>query len=61
MLEKYRIGNLDPEEAEEQISNMDDPYKSDPKRHPALKAASAKPFNAEPPAELLVNSFITPK
>ena len=32
----------------------------DPKRHPLLRPASAKPFNAEPPPNLLADNFITP-
>lgn len=37
-----------------------DPYSSDPERHPALRVNSQKPFNAEPPPEILGDSFITP-
>ncbi|CAM9947103.1 unnamed protein product [Bubo scandiacus] len=31
-----------------------------PPRHPALRVNSQKPFNAEPPAELLAERFLTP-
>ena len=60
MLEKYRIGNLSAQEAAQATANMDDPYARDPRRHPALKPSSSKPFNAEPPPSLLTESFITP-
>lgn len=60
ILEKYRIGNLSAEEALEATENMEDPYAKDPRRHPALKPSSKKPFNAEPPPSLLSENFITP-
>lgn len=37
-----------------------DPYSSDPGRHPVLNVNSLKPFNAEPPPEILSDSYITP-
>ncbi|XP_014248665.1 probable sulfite oxidase, mitochondrial [Cimex lectularius] len=61
ILEQFRIGNLDPEEADEVMKNMEDPYSTDPKRHPALHPNSVKPFNAEPPPEILVGNFLTPQ
>ncbi|XP_016160412.1 PREDICTED: sulfite oxidase, mitochondrial, partial [Ficedula albicollis] len=36
------------------------PFAGDPPRHPALRVNSLKPFNAEPPPELLTQSFLTP-
>lgn len=60
MLEQYRIGNLSLQDRGLAIENMDDPFASDPLRHPILKPSSVKPFNAEPPLELLVENFITP-
>ncbi|XP_066992012.1 sulfite oxidase, mitochondrial isoform X2 [Anabrus simplex] len=60
MLEEFRIGNLSQEEALQSTVNMEDPYAMEPKRHPALRPSSTKPFNAEPPPSLLVDSFITP-
>ncbi|KAF2905039.1 hypothetical protein ILUMI_01140 [Ignelater luminosus] len=60
MLESMRIGNLSAEEAKQATSNMSDPYCNDPRRHAALKPASVKPFNAELPPSLLVESFLTP-
>lgn len=60
ILEKYRIGNVSEEDAKVATSNMDDPYANEPKRHPVLRPSALKPFNAEPPPGLLVESFITP-
>ncbi|KAG7380884.1 hypothetical protein PHYBOEH_011284 [Phytophthora boehmeriae] len=65
ILEKLRIGNLREEDVEmlEALRKErygDGPYSGDPTRHPALKVNSSTPFNAEPPAELLMQSFITP-
>ncbi|KAK3747546.1 hypothetical protein QZH41_004806 [Actinostola sp. cb2023] len=59
ILEEYRIGELDPEQ---RASNVDenDPFKKEPQRHPALRPNSVKPFNAEPPLELLADSYVTP-
>lgn len=65
ILESLRIGNL----CEEDVLALDKirkerygegPYSRDPTRHPALKVNSSMPFNAEPPPELLMQSFITP-
>lgn len=63
LLENYRIGNLSLEDRKtSKQSESDDPFGSnEPLRHPALRARSQKPFNAEPPVELLVESFLTPK
>ncbi|XP_035231745.1 sulfite oxidase-like isoform X2 [Stegodyphus dumicola] len=60
MLEEYRIGNLRVEDRGQDIKNMEDPFATDPRRHPILKPRSTKPFNAEPPMELLVENFLTP-
>lgn len=59
ILESYRIGNLD--ENDQIEIDTSDPFGGDPKRHPALQPRSKKPFNAEPPPELLVEKFVTPK
>lgn len=61
MLEDYRIGNLDSTEVERSLDNVSDPYQNDPIRHPTLRPCSSKPYNAEPPPDLLVESFITPQ
>ncbi|KAG1694003.1 hypothetical protein DVH05_022021 [Phytophthora capsici] len=65
ILEKLRVGNLREEDVAvlEELRKErygDGPYSRDPTRHPALKVNSSMPFNAEPPAELLMESFITP-
>lgn len=44
----------------EVIQDEDDPYRNDPKRHPALLVNSQKPFNAETPTELILDNFFTP-
>lgn len=60
VLEKYRIGNLMAEDRETGSSSVDH-WSNEPRRHPVLLVRSKQPFNAEPPAELLVENFITPK
>ncbi|OWY93796.1 Sulfite oxidase, partial [Phytophthora megakarya] len=65
ILETLRVGNLRDEdvkmlEALRKERYGDGPYSKDPTRHPALKVNSSMPFNAEPPAELLMESFVTP-
>ncbi|XP_076241641.1 sulfite oxidase [Calliopsis andreniformis] len=60
LLESMRIGNISKEDATSNNDNMDDPYAREPLRHKALKINGSKPFCAEPPASLLVESFITP-
>lgn len=61
LLEEMRIGNLVIESKDEEVDPLD-PYGHEPwhARHPALEAKSQKPFNAEPPLELLTDSFLTP-
>ncbi|KAG7477434.1 hypothetical protein MATL_G00069530 [Megalops atlanticus] len=60
ILSEYKVGELSPEDCKQQEASLSDPYSSDPPRHPALRVNSQKPFNAEPPPELLSDSFITP-
>ncbi|KAL3990175.1 Oxidoreductase molybdopterin binding domain family protein [Acanthocheilonema viteae] len=61
ILEELRIGNLDKRDITViELKNENDPYRNDPKRHPALIVKSEKPFNAETPAELLMDNFYTP-
>ncbi|VDK51439.1 unnamed protein product, partial [Anisakis simplex] len=61
MMEEMRVGNLDPRDfVVEEIKAENDPYRNDPKRHPALLVNSQRPFNAETPAGLLLDSFNTP-
>lgn len=58
LLEKYRIGNLIITDSKPIIS--DDPYANEPPRLNIFRVNSAKPFNAEPPSDLLISNFITP-
>ncbi|RHY35400.1 hypothetical protein DYB32_000169 [Aphanomyces invadans] len=65
ILEGLRVGNLDQDDVkaleEEQLKKFGDgPYANDPERNPLFKINASQPFNAEPPAELLTESFITP-
>lgn len=62
MLEEYRIGNLDERDfqTETKVTDAQDPFANEPKRHPALKPSSEKPFNAETPPAMLMSSFYTP-
>ncbi|XP_028855337.1 sulfite oxidase, mitochondrial [Denticeps clupeoides] len=61
ILSEYKVGELSPEDRRQQESvSSSDPYSNDPKRHPVLQINSLKPFNAEPPPELLSDSYITP-
>lgn len=61
LLEEMRIGNLDERDiVVEELRDEDDPYRNDPKRHPALLVNSQKPFNAETPTELILDNFFTP-
>ncbi|CAN9512279.1 unnamed protein product [Ophioblennius macclurei] len=61
ILSEYKIGNLNLEDVKKQQSVVSsDPYSSDPERHPVLTINSQKPFNAEPPPEILTDSYITP-
>ncbi|RLV62542.1 hypothetical protein DV515_00019207 [Chloebia gouldiae] len=60
LLRDYKVGELSPEEAAPPPADTGDPFAGDPPRHPALRVNSWKPFNAEPPPELLTRSFLTP-
>ncbi|XP_005186168.2 sulfite oxidase, mitochondrial [Musca domestica] len=59
LLETYRIGNISPED-EVSTDDMGSPWAMEPKRHPLLKPASERPFNAEPPLTILAENFYTP-
>lgn len=59
LLESFRIGNISPEE-EISTDDMGSPWANEPKRHPLLKPASERPFNAEPPLSLLAEHLYTP-
>ncbi|XP_076967108.1 sulfite oxidase, mitochondrial [Tamandua tetradactyla] len=60
ILAQYKIGELSPEDKAPPTLETSDPYADDPPRHPALQVNSQRPFNAEPPPELLTESYITP-
>ncbi|KAG7472028.1 hypothetical protein MATL_G00104240 [Megalops atlanticus] len=60
ILSGYKVGELSPEDSAQQAASSTDPYSSDPPRHPALRVNSQKPFNAEPPSEILSDNYITP-
>ncbi|KAB1270232.1 Sulfite oxidase; mitochondrial [Camelus dromedarius] len=60
ILAQYKIGELSPEDKAPSTLKTSDPYADDPIRHPALKINSQRPFNAEPPLELLTENYITP-
>ncbi|XP_066114555.1 sulfite oxidase, mitochondrial [Saccopteryx bilineata] len=60
ILAQYKIGDLRPEDKTPSTLKTSDPYADDPRRHPALKINSQRPFNAEPPSELLTENYITP-
>lgn len=62
ILETFYIGQVDPQDLVDgkvPVEHVDDPFKNDPKRDERLIVHSARPFNAETPADAL-NSFITP-
>uniref|UniRef100_A0A8D8G340 sulfite oxidase n=1 Tax=Culex pipiens TaxID=7175 RepID=A0A8D8G340_CULPI len=59
LLESFRIGNLKEEDVIS-TKDQDNPWAGEPKRHPILRAATERPFNAEPPPSMLVDSFLTP-
>ncbi|MGH0145741.1 UNVERIFIED_CONTAM: hypothetical protein FKN15_038759 [Acipenser sinensis] len=60
LLGEYKVGELSSEDKKKGSGAISDPYDSDPPRHPALKINSLKPFNAEPPSEILSENFLTP-
>ena len=59
ILEGLRIGNYKADQTESH-ADANDPYSTDPERHPALIVRSERPFNAETPTSLLADNFITP-
>lgn len=60
LLESMRVGNISEEDTISNKLNDSDPYSNEPIRHKALKINGHKPFCAEPPSTLLIESFITP-
>ena len=58
--EDFRIGNIEEEHHDTDGRDLGgDPFINDPGRSGILTFHSEKPFNAEPPSVLLVDSFIT--
>lgn len=57
--EKYRIGNIT-EKLPVEATSASDPYAKEPSRNAVLIPSSKKPFNAEPPVQLLADKFLTP-
>lgn len=63
LLDTFFIGKLEQTaetKAKQSSDNEFDPYATEPSRHPILTVNNEKPFNAEPPAVLLPESFLTP-
>ncbi|XP_006815733.1 sulfite oxidase-like [Saccoglossus kowalevskii] len=60
-LELYRIGNLAKEGRKEYTPDPNNPFANDPLRHPAIIPSSKRPFNGEPPSDLLIEKFSTPQ
>lgn len=61
ILSEYKVGELSAEDQKKQQTvKSSDPYSTDPERHPVLRINSLKPFNAEPPPEILSDNYITP-
>lgn len=58
MLEGLRVGNVvEPPPVQ---AKPTDEFSGDPERSPAMLVISQRPFNAEPPSELLTESYHTP-
>ncbi|KAJ9472843.1 putative sulfite oxidase [Diplonema papillatum] len=56
-----RIGNVNAQDRVKQLKDAAaDPYANEPPRHPAMQVLSMRPFNSEPPRDLLALSFFTP-
>ena len=69
LLPQLEIGRLDPTESEStetsgakstDRNNLEDPYRNDPVRHPALHQYTERPCNAASPVELLLDNWYTP-
>lgn len=60
LLESMRIGNISEEDAKSHKDDSYDAYANEPTRHRALIINGHKPFCAEPPSSILVDSFLTP-
>nr|CAB3266707.1 sulfite oxidase-like [Phallusia mammillata] len=58
ILQQYKIGLLS--KKDQKPVDLNDPFANEPSRLPVFKINSKKPFNAEPPLEVLTDSYITP-
>lgn len=63
ILKEMRIGTLHPDDVASLEADRDssDPYAGDPDVSPVMNVLSAKPINAEAPASLISQDFITPE
>ena len=60
-MEALRIANLHPDDKVTSAQmDANDPFAKDPQRTPLLRVHSTKPFNAEPPPEILADEYLTP-
>ena len=61
-MERYRIGNLSPEDAAKARKEIafGDQYETDPVRDPNLLPCTEKPWCGEPRIDLLTNDYLTP-
>lgn len=60
-MEKYRVGNLSPEDAEKAKNfQFGDMFETDPLRDPNLLGCTEKPWCGEPRLDLLTKDYITP-
>lgn len=60
LLESMRIGNVEQNNNTVAVADLNEPYQHEPKRHKALKINGPKPFCAEPPSSMLVETYLTP-
>lgn len=66
LMEEMAIGRLNEKDQEaidyklEKSQEENDPYANEPERHPALIVHGDQPMNAEVPAKLLTENYITP-
>ena len=60
ILPELEIGELDEPKTTTTTELIDDPYRDDPVRHPALHTYTEQPCNASCPTELILDNWITP-
>ena len=59
-LEALRIGNISPQDRNKVAAKPSGAYANEPSRPPIFKVHNPTPFNAETPAPLLADTYITP-